>query len=62
MSAMRIVDRDPPGKIHNFETMLIDKAGNRIPAAISGSIIRDASGAELATIGFAKDLRDIRKR
>ncbi len=59
MSAMRSVDRDPAGKTHNFETVLIDKAGNRFPAAISGSIIKDASGTEVVTIGFAKDVRDI---
>ena len=38
---------------------LIDKERNRIPAAISGSIIKDASGTEVVTVGFAKDLRDI---
>jgi CheY-like chemotaxis protein len=62
MSAMRSADRDSAGKTHNFETILIDKSGNRIPAAISGSIIKDGSGAEIGSIGFAKDLREIRKR
>jgi PAS domain S-box-containing protein len=62
MSAMRSADRDSAGKTHNFETVLIDKSGNRIPAAISGSIIKDDSGTEIGSIGFAKDLREIRKR
>jgi PAS domain S-box-containing protein len=62
MSAMRSADRDTAGTTHNFETVLIDKSGNRIPTAISGSIIKDDSGAEIGSIGFAKDLREIRKR
>src|SRR5256886_3114098 len=62
MGAMRSADRDTAGTTHNFETTLIDKSGNRIPAAISGSIIKDSSGAEIGSIGFAKDLREIRKR
>jgi PAS domain S-box-containing protein len=62
MTAMRSADRDTAGKTHNFETVLIDKSGNRIPVAISGSIIKDASGAEVGSIGFAKDVREIRKR
>jgi len=44
MSAMRSADRDTAGKTDNFETVLIDKSGNRIPAAISGSFIKDAEG------------------
>ncbi|MGH7898369.1 MAG: response regulator [Candidatus Binatia bacterium] len=62
MAAMRSADRDPAGMTHNFETTLIDKKGNRIPTAISGSIIKDASGNEVGSIGFAKDLREIRRR
>jgi len=62
MTAMRSADRDSAGRTHNFETVLIDKAGNRIPAAISGAIIKDAAGDEVGSIGFAKDLREIRQR
>jgi PAS domain S-box-containing protein len=62
MKAMRSADRDSAGRTHNFETVLIDKAGNRIPAAISGAIIKDAAGDEVGSIGFAKDLREIRDR
>jgi PAS domain S-box-containing protein len=62
MKAMRSADRDSAGRTHNFETLLIDKGGNRIPAAISGAIIKDAAGSEVGSIGFAKDLREIRDR
>ena len=62
MKAMRSADRDTAGRTHNFETVLIDKTGNRIPTAISGAIIKDAAGNEIGSIGFAKDLREIRDR
>jgi CheY-like chemotaxis protein len=62
MSAMRSAERDTAGTTQNFETVLIDKQGNRIPAAISGSIIKDSEGKEIGSIGFAKDLREIRAR
>jgi len=62
MAAMRSAEKDTAGTTHNFETVLIDKQGNRIPAAISGSIIKDADGKEVGSIGFAKDLREIRAR
>jgi PAS domain S-box-containing protein len=62
MAAMRSADRDKVGVTQNFETTLIDKLHNRIPAAISGAIIKDAEGREVGSIGFAKDLREIRQR
>jgi PAS domain S-box-containing protein len=62
MKAMRSADRDAVGRTHNFETVLIDKSGNRIPTAISGAIIKDGAGNEIGSIGFAKDLREIRDR
>jgi PAS domain S-box-containing protein len=46
----------------NCETTLVAKGGGRIPALIAGSIIRDADGKELGSIGFAKDLREIRRQ
>ena len=45
----------------NCETTFVTKRGERLPVAIAGSIIRDAEGAELGSIGFAKDLREIRR-
>jgi PAS domain S-box-containing protein len=62
MSAMRSAENDTAGTTQNFETVLIDKHGSRIPAAISGSIIKDSEGKEIGSIGFAKDLREIRAR
>ena len=50
------------GKVKNFETVLVAKSGERIPAAISGSLIYDETGAEIGSIGFLEDLRDIRRR
>ncbi len=46
----------------NCETIFVTKAGTHIPVAISGSIIRDREGHEHGSIGFAKDLREIRRQ
>jgi PAS domain S-box-containing protein len=46
----------------NCETTFVMKNGTHIPVVIAGSIIRDPEGRELGSIGFAKDLRDIRRR
>jgi nitrogen-specific signal transduction histidine kinase len=46
----------------NCETVFVTKSGQRIPVVIAGSIIRDAAGVELGSIGFAKDLREIRRQ
>ena len=45
----------------NCETIFVAKDGTHIPVVIAGSIIRDEGGAELGSIGFAKDLREIRR-
>src|SRR5438552_764314 len=45
----------------NCETTFVTKNGVSIPVLIAGSIIRDAEGHELGSIGFAKDLREIRR-
>jgi PAS domain S-box-containing protein len=45
----------------NCETVFVTKTGARIPVLISGSLIRDSAGQELGSIGFAKDLREIRR-
>src|SRR5205823_3461065 len=44
------------------ETTFVMKSGERIPVVVAGSIIRDTDGRELGSIGFAKDLREIRRR
>jgi CheY-like chemotaxis protein len=53
MAAMRL------GK--NCETTFVMRNGVRIPVVIAGSIIRDNAARELGSIGFAKDLREIRR-
>jgi PAS domain S-box-containing protein len=62
MAAMRGGEGGEPGKVRNFETSFKTKKGERIPVAISASIIHDAGGGELGSIGFAKDIRGIRRR
>ena len=62
MAAMRSEKVGERGKVKNFETTLVTKSGDPIPAAISASIIYDDSGNESGSIGFIKDLREIRRR
>jgi len=62
MAAMRSGEFGEKGKVKNFETVLVAQSGEQIPAAISGSIIYDETGAEIGSIGFLKDLREIRRR
>ena len=60
MAAMR--DSSDSGRIANFETVLCDSDHLQIPVAISGSIIYDEQGAEVGSIGFARDIRQMRHR
>lgn len=62
MAAMRSDRWGGPGKVTNYETTFVDRWGERIPVAISGSILYDEAGLELGSIGFAKDIREIRRR
>ncbi len=62
MCAMRGGAAGAPGKVCNFETVFKTKKGEEIPVAISASILHDAAGAELGSIGYAKDIRGIRRR
>jgi PAS domain S-box-containing protein len=50
------------GRVSNFETVFKTKRGEQIPVAISASITYDEQGEEIGSIGFAKDLREIRRR
>jgi PAS domain S-box-containing protein len=62
MTAMREgYGADAQGQVRNFETTFVAKSGVRLPVAISGSVIHTATGDELGSIGFAKDLREIRR-
>lgn len=60
MKAMR--ESADPGRISNFETVFRDKDNTEIPVAISGSIIHDEQGQEIGSIGFARDIRMMRRR
>jgi len=62
MQAMRSDEWGGPGKVKNFETMFVDRWGQHLPVAISGSILCNDEGIEIGSIGFAKDLREIRRR
>ncbi len=62
MRAMRDDDFGGPGKLKDFETLFIDRWGVEVPVAISGSILCDDNGFEIGSIGFAKDIRELRRR
>jgi PAS domain S-box-containing protein len=62
MVAMRAGDAAGKGRVRNFETIFKTKRGEKIPVAISASITYDEQGNEIGSIGFAKDIREIRRR
>ena len=62
MDAMRSQDWGGPGKVKNFDTVFVDRWGQRLQVAISGSILCDDAGLEIGSIGFAKDIHEIRRR
>lgn len=62
MAAMRSDDFGGPGKVKNFETTFVTRWGEQMPVAISGSVLYDENGLEIGSIGFAKDIREIRQR
>jgi len=61
MDAMRSQEHGGAGHVTNFETEFVDAKDNKVPIAISGSIIYDDRGHELGSIGFAKDIRELRR-
>ena len=60
MKAMR--ESKDAGRISSFETTFRSKTGEPIPVAISGSLLHDEHGVEIGSIGFARDIRQIRLR
>ena len=62
MAAMRSNSEAGKGRVCNFETSFKTKKGEKVPVAISASIIYDDQGKEVGSIGFAKDIREIRRR
>lgn len=62
MAALRRGEGGSRGRVSNFQTTFTTKKGEEIPVAISASIIYDGRGREVGSIGFAKDLREIRHK
>jgi PAS domain S-box-containing protein len=49
------------GRVSSFETLLRNKDSELIPVMISGSLIHDDEGKEVGSIGFARDIRRLRR-
>ncbi|MBM4336064.1 MAG: response regulator [Deltaproteobacteria bacterium] len=62
MAAMRSTEHGGPGRVVNFPTTFVAKDGHEIDVSISGVIVYDASEVEQGTIGFAKDVSEIKRR
>jgi PAS domain S-box-containing protein len=62
MRAMRSDDYGGKGIVETFQTAFLSKKGEKIPVAISGTLLYDDDGEEDGTIGFAKDLREILRK
>jgi PAS domain S-box-containing protein len=62
MTAMRGSEHGDAGICETFPTTFLSKSGERIPVAISGTLIHDEAGREEGTIGFAKDLRELLRK
>jgi PAS domain S-box-containing protein len=62
MAAMRGTEHGGPGRVVNFPTTFVAKDGHEIDVAISGVILYDADEVEQGTIGFAKDVSEIKRR
>jgi PAS domain S-box-containing protein len=60
--AMRSSEQGEKGVISTLETIFIARSGEHIPVAISGTLLYDEKGEEDGSIGFAKDLREIRHK
>jgi PAS domain S-box-containing protein len=63
MAAMRSPqEAGERGRVGNFETIFKTRKGETIPVAISAAITYDDQGNEIGSIGFARDIRAIRRR
>jgi PAS domain S-box-containing protein len=60
MAAMR--SSKDPGRISSFESIFRNKDNELIPVAISASLIYDDDNQEIGSIGFARDIRGMRRR
>jgi PAS domain S-box-containing protein len=62
MAAMRSPEYGGSGIVETFQTTFVNKDGEQIPVAISGTLIYDENEEEDGTIGYAKNLGDILHR
>jgi PAS domain S-box-containing protein len=62
MTAMRGPEHGGPGRVVNFPTTFVAKDGHELDVAISGVILYDEDEKEVGTIGFAKDISEIKRR
>jgi PAS domain S-box-containing protein len=62
MAAMRSDEHGAVGTVDTFETTFLAKDGAEIPVAMSATIIQNDAGEHDGTIGYAKDLRQIKKQ
>lgn len=62
MTAMRSTEHGGPGRVVNFPTTFVAKDGHELEVAISGVILYDEHDKEQGTIGFAKDVSELKRR
>jgi len=62
MTAMRSPEHGGPGRVVNFPTTFVAKDGHELDVAISGVILYDENEVEQGTIGFAKDVSEIKRK
>jgi PAS domain S-box-containing protein len=62
MNAMRSTEHGGPGRVVNFPTTFVAKDGHELDVAISGVILYDEQEVEQGTIGFAKDVSEIKRK
>jgi len=60
MRAMR--ESKDNGRVSGLESVFRSKENENIPVMISASVIYDDSGKEIGSIGFARDIREMRRR
>ncbi len=62
MTAMRGTEHGGPGRIVSFPTTFVAKDGHELEVAISGVILYDEHEVEQGTIGFAKDVSELKRK
>jgi two-component system, NtrC family, sensor kinase len=61
MQKLRSSDFGGPGRCYKHRIYGITKTGDKFPISLSGAIIYDEDGREIATVGIFTDLRQIEK-